>query len=238
MTKFRLLSQFNTPEGQPALGYCGYVDQRSKPFFRGDGLANRFVAALADRKAVPMKEVLESFEFFAAVRKDVRAPTMVDLCAGHGLVGVLFALFEHKVERVQLVDWKPPASRKRVLEAANEVGPWTKDKIELCDQKIEVYADSVVAGASVVSVHACGHRTDRCIAIGVRAKGAIAVMPCCHSKRHSPYSAPIGRALGNDMAIDIDRTYRMEAAGLTVRWTEIPQTITPKNRVLIGRPKR
>lgn len=237
MPRFRLLTQFNTPDGARALGYKGYIDECCKSFFPGDDLGNRFVRALAERGAVPMKEVLESFEFFAAVRKDVRAPVMVDLCAGHGLVGVLFALYERKVQRVQLVDSKPPASRNLVLQAAAEVGPWTAAKIELRDQRIEAFADEMPAGASAVSVHACGIRTDRCIDIGLGAGGAIAVMPCCRSKRQSPHSATVGRALGFDLAIDIDRTYRMESGGLTVRWVEIAKAITPMNRVLVGRPR-
>ena len=45
-----------------------------------------------------MKELVEAFEFFAAVRKDLRARSLADLCAGHGLVGVLFALHERRLE--------------------------------------------------------------------------------------------------------------------------------------------
>lgn len=238
MTGFRLLRQFNTAEGARALGHKGYLDERCARLFPGDDLGSRFVRALARRRAVPFNEVLESFEFFAAVRKDVRAPVVADLCAGHGLVGTLFALYERKVERVQLVDRTPPASRDLVLQAAAEVGPWTADKIEFHDQSLELFADQLPDRASVVSVHACGHRTDRCIDLGVRAGGAIAVMPCCRSKRQSPNSAPVGRALGFDLAIDIDRTYRMEAAGLTVRWVDVAAAITPMNRVLVGRRRR
>ena len=40
--------------------------------------------------------------------------------------------------------------------------------------------------------------------------------------------------LGTRLAFDIDRTYRLEAAGYRVRWDAIPEEITPMNRVLIG----
>ena len=236
MTRFRLLPQINSPEGARCLGHRGYIDGPSSRYFPGDSLADRFARALATRRAVPFKELLESFEFFAAVRRAVRAPQMADLCAGHGLVGVLFALYERKVERVLLVDWKPPASRAKVIEAAAEVGPWTRDKLELHDCKIEKLGDALPDEASVVSVHACGPRTDRCIELGLHAGGAIAVMPCCRAKRHSSFSPPVAKQLGFDLAIDIDRTQRMERAGLRVRWAEIPEVITPMNRVLVGRP--
>jgi hypothetical protein len=42
--------------------------------------------------------------------------------------------------------------------------------------------------------------------------------------------------LGADVAIDVDRTYRLHRAGYRVRWDQISPTITTKNRVLIGRP--
>ena len=35
-------------------------------------------------------------------------------------------------------------------------------------------------------------------------------------------------------ATDTDRTYRLHAAGYTVRWRYIPEAITPMNRVLIA----
>lgn len=234
MTSFRLLRHLNTPEGALCLGYRGYTDERSMRYFPGDGLAERFVHALAARNAVPMKEVLESFEFFAAVRREVRAPQVADLCAGHGLVGALFALYEREVERVILVDRAPPANRAKVLAALREVGPWTEAKVQQRDVRL---ADCVlVPGTSVVSVHGCGERTDAAIDLGLAAGGALAVMPCCRAHRRARSSPAVAREVGHDLAIDIDRTYRMERAGYRVRWSQIPEGITPMNRVLVGRP--
>ncbi len=237
MTRFRLLTHLNTPQGQKALGHTGYIDGPSSRYFPGDDLAGRFVRALAERRAVPMKEVLESFEFFAAVRREVRRETVLDLCAGHGLVGVLFALYERSVERVCLVDWRPPESRKKVLEAAASVAPWVRDKIELMDHKIEQLDTRMPKQACVVSVHACGQRTDQCIELALESGGTLAVMPCCRSKRKSICSPAVALHLGHDLAIDIDRTYRMEAGGLHVRWASVPEVITPQNRVLVGKPR-
>ncbi|MFT7484920.1 MAG: hypothetical protein ACI9F9_000766 [Candidatus Paceibacteria bacterium] len=235
MTRFRLLTHINSPEGARCLGHKGYIDSRSARYFEGDSLAHRFARALASRRAVPMKEVLESFEFFAAVRREVRGPVVADLCAGHGLVGVLFALYEREVERVLLVDHRPPESRAKVLEAAAEVGPWTTGKIEWLDRKIDGLEHTLPSGCTIVSVHACGHRTDTCIELAQHQGGPIAVMPCCRSKARSTSSAPVARELGHDLAIDIDRTYRLEASGLHVRWSSVPECITPMNRILIGR---
>jgi len=233
-TPFRLLRHLNTPEGAACLGYKGYTDALSLRYFPGDGLAERFVGALAARNAVPVKEVLESFELFAAVRRELRAPRMADLCAGHGLVGALFALYERKVEHVLLVDHRPPPNRRKVLEAVHEVGPWTRDKLH--ERDLSLSALELAPGTSAVSAHACGERTDRVIELGLAAGGPIAVLPCCRPHRRSSSSPAVARAVGHDLAIDIDRTYRMEQAGYKVRWTAIPEGITPMNRVLVGRP--
>jgi hypothetical protein len=237
MTSFRLFTHINRAEGRKVLGYTGYIDGPSSRHFTGDDLAHRFVRAMGELRAVPMKEILESFEFFAAVRREVRREVVIDLCAGHGLVGVLFALYEREVKQVWLVDWRPPASRERVLEAAASVGPWVREKIQLHDRKIETLDGELPVGAAMVSVHACGHRTDRCLDLGMQSGGPMAVMPCCRSKRKSTSSQAVAQHLGHDLAIDIDRTYRLEAAGYHVRWGAIPEVITPQNRVLIGRPK-
>jgi hypothetical protein len=38
------------------------------------------------------------------------------------------------------------------------------------------------------------------------------------------------------LAVDIDRTYGLEAQGYAVRWTAIPRAVTVMNRILIARP--
>ena len=232
---FRLLPQFNAPDS--FLPRAGRIDERCLSAFPGDGLADRFARALAVRRAVPFKEVLESFEFFAAVRKEVRRPVMADLCAGHGLVGVLFALFERGVERIVSIERRPPASRERVLEAACEVGPWVADKLQWLDGKLQRHQTELETGTAIVAVHACGLLTDRSIDLALASGGPVAVMPCCRPHARSPAPVALSRALGGDLAFDVDRTYRLERAGYHVRWTEIPVGITPMNRVLVGRPR-
>jgi hypothetical protein len=236
MAGFRLLPQLNLPENAACLGYRGYVDEHCLRYFAGDSLHERFARALAARRAVPFKEVLESFEFFARVRKHVRASEVADYCAGHGLVGALFALYERRVERVHFVERKPPASRALVLEAAREVGPWTAEKFH--DQTLNVrrVRPDLPEGCAVVAVHACGELTDLAIELGLELGGPIALLPCCRPHRRSPAPASVARAIGDDLAFDIDRTYRLERAGYHVRWDELPEEITPMNRILVGRP--
>ncbi len=162
---------------------------------------------------------------------------MADLCCGHGLVGVLFAMFEKKVERVTLIDKIRPPSFDAVLRAANDVAPWVADKIQYVVSPLSEADAHIEQGSSILGVHACGERTDRCIELAIQTGGATALLPCC---RNHGYRLPpsLKQALGAEIAIDVDRTYRLHAAGFHVRWEQIPASITPMNRVIVGIPPK
>ena len=71
------------------------------------------------RKAVDRKEFFESTEFFARSRHKLRADgggTLVDVAGGHGLGGVLAAIFmAERFERVIVRDMRRPAAFDEVL---------------------------------------------------------------------------------------------------------------------------
>lgn len=90
---------------------------------------HRLARALAARGAVDTKEWLEAAELFHRLRRRLRRHTLVDLAAGHGLMGLLFGAFEPTVQRVVLVDRRRPPSYQAVLEAACEVAPWLLAKV-------------------------------------------------------------------------------------------------------------
>jgi len=205
--------------------------------FNSDSLQDKFLAAIAIERLLPIKEILESFEFFARIRKSTRAKTVADLCCGHGLLGILFAIFERDVERVILIDQNEPESRQKLIAVASEVAPWTKGKIDNRAAKISVDDAWIEPGISIVSAHACGVLSDLCIDIAIKSGGAMAILPCCYPK--SACSAPLSlqTQFGLEAAFDIDRTYRLESAGYRVRWGSIPIEITPMNRIIYGQVK-
>merc|ERR1711904_89271 len=125
------------------------------------------------------KEVMESFEFFERVRHRSSRPAVVDLCCGHGLVGLLFALFERKVERVYLVDKTFPLSAEKVLDALCTVGPWVRPKVHYLTLGVRRIEDALTdePDYGVVAVHACGARTDWAIQAAVARKAPVMVMP-------------------------------------------------------------
>jgi hypothetical protein len=234
ITAFRALRCFNDPARRHLAGSHGRIDQRTTAFFPHDNLVRQVIATLATDGLLPLKEVCESFEFFERVRSCVRAPAIADLAAGHGLTGLLFAVFERDVQRVQLVDTHPSPSHQRVLDALGRVAPWVPSKVRWVTGRIEDAASHLEPGTSIVAVHACGTRTDRCLDVALEVGGSVAVMPCCYQQA-ADGPACLGVALGNELATDIHRTYRLEAAGYRVRWSRIPEVITPMNRILMAR---
>ncbi len=238
MVDFRLLRVFNDGNLRDYAGVRTRIGRNCLPHFTGDSLADRVVRELAAERALPMKEVVEAFEFFAVTRKYLRvAPTIVDLCSGHGLAGILFGLYERGVERVVLCDKRKPDHYERVWRATTRVAPWLEDKVEYREGKLADVRDELPPDSGVLGVHACGVLSDQCLDIGATLGGPIAVMPCCRANARNSAPRGLRAALGEDVAYDVDRTYALEARGYNVRWREIPAAITPMNRVLIAVPR-
>ena len=231
---FRGLRQFNCDEGRRQCGQKHRLAPGWTQWFESDSLADRLGRALSARCAIDMKELCEAFEFFERTRRRVRAPDVADLCCGHGLTGLLFALFERTVERVWLVDRVCPQSYATILEAVAEVGPWVRDKVRYLEMSVRQAVPKLPRRTSIIGVHACGGRTDQCIDAAVALDGALAIMPCCYPAPEPRIPAALREHLGGPLAIDVDRTYRLQRAGWRTRWTAIPRPITPMNRVIVG----
>lgn len=214
----------------------GTLDERCARYFAGEGLLARFARALAARRAVRVKEFAEACEFFAVARRRARAEEVADVCASHGLVGALYALFEPRVRRVTLSDARVPESRAEVLAAAREVAPEAAARLVERDGWLAVRGPELAPGTALVAVHACGTLSDDCVGLALALGGPLAIMPCCRPHSRSPAPRVLARELGADTAFDVDRTYRLERAGFTVRWDAVPAVITPMNRVIVAWP--
>lgn len=235
MTAFRLLRVFNEGELRAYAGSKARIGRNTTPYFQGDTLADRLVRELAQERALPIKEVVEAFEFFAVVRKYLRrTPTIVDLCSGHGLAGILFAVFERRTEEVVLCDRRRPPNFDLVWRACLEVAPWIEAKVRYVEGPLDQTRKSLAPGSAVLGVHACGTLTDACLDIARELGGPVAVMPCCRANAKNVAPEGLRQALGEDVAYDVERTYSLERNGYRVRWREIPAAVTPMNRVLIA----
>lgn len=234
---FRLLKQFNEPANQRSLDRRKRLVPNDARAFPGEDLAQAFARALCAHRATNFREVLEAFEFFAIARKHVRTPVVVDVCGGHGLVAVLFAVFQRTVELAIVLDPKRTDSFDRILAAAAEVAPWSVGRVQYARARIKHAPEQVPREAGLVAVHACGQKTDRVLDLAIAHRAPVAVMPCCHPLRTSPAPFALKQALGH-VAVDIDRTYRLEAADFKVRWSGVSERITRMHRVLLAEPAR
>lgn len=202
----------------------------ARPLFSGDRLNEKLARALIDARVLPFKELLESFEVFEHIRRRVRGPTVVDLCCGHGLVGMLYGIHHRDVQAVHLVDRTRPPSVDAILAALAPVVPWLPPKVRFSEA--DIHAVEIREDAVLLGVHACGVATDAVLDRAIAGGHAVGVLPCCHPKRSLPGPATLGAALGVPLATDVHRTYRLDAAGYRTRWTQLPAAITPMNRVI------
>ena len=86
-----------------------------------------------------------------------------------------------------------------------------------------------------MSAHGCGRITDRVLEQAIAARADVAVLPCCQDHSLLDHGGLEGW-LDKDLAIDVVRALRLRDAGYKVWTKHIPETITPKNRLLMGRP--
>jgi len=237
MSSFRFLKQFNDPANAWVVDHRKRLRPGDARAFPGDGAVDRFARALCEHRATCFREVIESFEFFALARKHARREVVADLCGGHGLVAVLFVMFERDVERALVLDRARPDSFDRILLAAEQAAPWTKGRIDYLQGNLRNASKLLPPEAGLVSVHACGVRTDRVLELAIANHAPVAVMPCCHPVGTSRAPLAMKQALQH-MAVDVHRTYQLEAAGFHVRWSSVSARITRMNRVILARPRQ
>lgn len=223
-------------------------DGREDPtllLLQGDSLMNKFALALAQRRAIDRKEFFEACEFFSRVREKLKADdgvgVLIDVAGGHGLVGALAAIFmSRRFQQVVVRDMRRPQAFDAVCEAAVEVAPWVEGRIVFEETKIGPGYAPLPRGCAIVCVHGCKGLTDTIIDAAADADArSVALMPCCYRSTAADAPAALRTALGVPLAADVHRTYELERLGYSVKWSAIPRSISPMNRIILAhRPAR
>lgn len=217
--------------------------------FVGDSLQCRLSRVLAARNALDRKEFFETWEFFEQARASLQCgagcKTFCEVAGGHGLLGVLVAVFERsRFDRVVIADLSRPASHSVIVAAAASVAPWVAERVTFTEAD---FTDATVAtqllpeGCAVACVHGCKSLTDKVIASATAARAeSLVVLPCCYAHAEAAEAAPqaLRAGMGVALAADVHRTYRLEDLGYRVVWRHIPSVITPMNRLLVARRRR
>ena len=200
--------------------------------FPSDRLFDRIGRAVSAAGCLPRKELFEAWEVARRIRRLFRGGRVVDLGGGHGLLAQILLLLDDTSSSALVVDKAVPASAAAVHEAL--VVAWPRLAQRVTFESHEINRTAIDAGDVVVASHACGHLTDRILAMAVDARARVAVLPCCHHA--SGDTAALDGWVDRALAIDIVRAMQLRERGYRT-WTQtIPEAITPMNRLLMGAP--
>ncbi len=199
--------------------------------FSGDTLFCHIARAACEACCLPRKELYESWEFARRIRRRLRAGRIVEMASGHGLVSLILLLLDDRSPNAVAVDIRIPESAKKLRASFEARWPKLQGRLEFIQGSLETVP--VTPEDIVVSAHACGLLTDLVLDRAISARASTAVLPCCQSEAKSDSGGLLGW-MDAAMAIDVTRARRLAAAGYQVVTQTIPETITPKNRVLIG----
>ena len=201
--------------------------------FPGDTLFDRIARAVCRAGCLPRKELYEAWEVARRTRRLFRGGRVVDLGAGHGLLGQILLILDDSSPDALAVDARLPASATRLHDALLETWPRLRDRVTFAELALD--ATTLRPDDVVVSSHACGALTDVVLNLAVAARVRVSVLPCCHhlGEKQSP---DLTGWVDGALAIDIMRAVRLEQQGYRV-WTQtIPADVTPKNRLLLAAP--
>ncbi len=210
--------------------------------FTGDTLFDRVARTVCKAGCLPRKELFEAWEVAKRVRRHFRGGTVVEACAGHGLLAYLMLLIDDSSPEALCIDLRRPPSAAKIAAVLERrwphlAGRVTYDERKLAEATLPEMSTSAAGGPGglLISVHACGMLTDDVIALALAQRTRVAVMPCCHVLGRSDQGALLGWLPG-PMAVDVMRAERLRSAGYRVRTKTIPADITVQNRLLMGEP--
>lgn len=192
---------------------------------------HRIARVVCRAGCLPRKELFEAWEVARRVRRRFRGGRIVDLCAGHGLLGQIMLLLDDSSPEVLVTDRRLSPSSSTLARVLAAEWPSLAGRVSFREMplaSVDLRGDDVA-----VSIHACGALTDRVIELAVTARSRLAVMPCCHDLDTAETGVLTGW-LNGPLAVDVMRATNLRALGWQV-WTQtIPADITPHNRLLMA----
>ncbi|MEZ5417797.1 MAG: hypothetical protein R2708_10690 [Vicinamibacterales bacterium] len=201
--------------------------------FPGATHFDRLGRAVCEAGVLPRKELYEAWEVARRVRRHLRGGRVVDVAGGHGLLAHAMLLLDDTSPEALVVDPARPPSAAALHGALTRAWPRLAGRVHWTEAPLS--ATSLHATDVVVSSHACGALTDAVLEAAAAVGAAVAVLPCCHDDTTCD-PGPLRGWMDLGLSVDSHRAVRLQAQGYRV-WTQtIPAAVTPKNRLLIGRP--
>src|SRR5688572_13708452 len=205
------------------------------PRFPRDTLYDRIGRVVCRVGRLPRKELYEAWEVARRVRRWCRGGRVLDVAGGHGLLAHVMLLLDDASPEAFVIDPATPPSGAALHDAFVIEWPRLEGRVARIAEDIRLVP--LRATDLVVSSHACGALTDRILDAAVAASARVAVLPCCHDLARCD-AGPLAGWLDGPMAIDAIRAMTLASRGYRTRTQLIPRAITPKNRLLIGIPRK
>src|ERR1043165_4492919 len=93
------------------------MTEKLLPRFPGNTLFDRIARVVCRTGCLPRKELYEAWEVARRVRRRLRGGRVVDLCAGHGLLGQIMLLLDDTSPEVVAIDRTVPKSAATLARA-------------------------------------------------------------------------------------------------------------------------
>jgi hypothetical protein len=204
--------------------------------YPGAGLLDVLGRAICTVDCLPRKELHEAWEMATRIRGWLAAtPTgrLVDLCAGYGLLAQVLLLLDANTRSTALaVDVRLPKNHILVHRAVTAAFPNLAGRVTFQRGRLEDVA--IGFDDLVVSSHACGELSDAVLRRASDVGARVALLPCCHLTRWRP---DLAQHADPSARIDEERVGWLVERGYDVTVDAIPESVSAKNRLLLGRPR-
>ena len=211
----------------------GRLTDRDLERFPDASLFHRLGRAVCHAGCLPRKELYEAWEMARRVRRLFRGGRIVDLAGGHGLLAQVLLILDNSSPQALVVDTTLPRSSGRLHEVLVEAWPRLAGRVAFEQRPLESVPLS--DADLVVSAHACGALADLVLERASAVRARVAVLPCCHNLAVNDAGSLSGW-MNAALAVDVMRAVSLEQRRYRVRTLTIPESITPKNRLLLGDP--
>ncbi|MBU8849905.1 MAG: SAM-dependent methyltransferase [Desulfobacterales bacterium] len=204
---------------------------QQESLFPDSSLFDKIARAVCRAGTLPRKELYEAWEMAKRVRRRYRGGRVLDLACGHGLLAHIMLILDDTSGTAIAVDKKIPLNAKKLSNAL--ITSWPRLKNRIIYKEADIREIVVLPDDIVVSAHACGSLTDLIIDKAIEQHARVAVLPCCHNINVSS-TAGLEGWMDKTLAVDTARAVRLRSKGYKIVTQKIPETITPKNRLLMG----
>jgi len=204
---------------------------QQQSLFPGSNLFDKIARAVCRAGTLPRKELHEAWEMAKRVRRRYRGGRVIDLACGHGLLAHIMLILDDSSKTAIAIDNKIPLNAQKLSAALMTSWPRLKNRIlfkQIPLQEIAILSDDIV-----VSAHACGSLTDLILDRAIEQHARVAVLPCCHNLKESSTDGLEGW-MEKTLAVDTARAVNLKSMGYKIVTQNIPDDITPKNRLLMG----